>query len=678
MQKGKIGLVIGLSLIVFLGLAWWFWSLGSVKQLGHEKVRLIIEKGTVLAATKSSGFETKAETGLELEPGDKVRTSSDASAVIQAYGRAEIRLDGDTSLTISEAHGGSDPFLVRVSLQGGRIWSGLVRLLDLDSGYEIHADKVVATVRGTSFAFGKEETKSEIWMDRGGITASANGQKEYAVGGQWVSYQDGNSAGRGEIDKSAWANDSWIASNRDADARFMESALKTLQDSLGAEQSILPDAWNYGISLWSEKLHLAFSGNRRHSLWSSYYGRKLGQVYILAKAGKSGLAYQRLSALERELENALSGKDGQDYRRAVRPIIGRALLATSDIAPGDVLFRYKLGLEDLYAKAWDDDAANNFYARSLVVDARLDEAERFDCMAKGMENVREAINAVEQGLAREKADYNKIVSGLDAAKKNILEDKLKVQELRLKRLGDKLKACETTLQNPPQQSDVSTSTATSTQSATSTLPIKQVQGATTTKPKLETTQTDPVIKPSFGLVRIELTAQPNPIEVGGRTQLFVKGYKRDGSSMDVTPYATFQILGGVGTIIDSTYTAAKAGSVTIQANVPDGDANYSSTASITIQQAVTLSSLSIKPASATVYPGQSQAFTATAVYSNGFSKDVTAYATWSASSGSMSANVFTAGRTAGSTTITCKYVEDGKTLTAQSLLQVMGANNVLN
>lgn len=687
MKRRKISILVTVAILLFLGLAWWFWSLGSLKPDGPDKVRLIIEKGTVLAATKKSGFETKAESGMELEAGDKVKTAAGSSAVIEAYGKAQMRLDENTSVTITEMQDGNLPFVMRWNLEAGRVWSGILRLLDLDSRYESSVGNVVATVRGTSYALGARNQMYELWADHGGVTAQNGGEaKGYVVGGQWAAYGlNGVLKERGEIASSTWANDPWIEANRVADIKFSEASFSNLRDSLGAKQNILPGAWNYGLSLWSENLHLSFAGNGKQALWARYFGRKLGQVYILAQGGKSGLAYQKLSGFERDLESVMSGKDGQKYREAVRPVIGDALLAVSDVSPGDILFRYKLSLEDLYAKSWDDDAANNFYARALAVDSRLEEAEEFDCKAQGSDAVKEAINAVEQGLARENADFEKISAGLNQARKDILVEKLKIQELRLKRFVDFMKVCEATerRQDLPLDTATTTQAATST-SATSTDSLKPpFQSTTTTKPKTDmpaTATTTSAVKPVLGLVRIELTAQPNPIEVGGKANLYVKGYKRDGTNMDVTSFASYQVLGSIGSIAGSTYVSSRPGSVTIQANVPDGSMTLSSTATITVNQAVTLSSLTLKPSGATLYPGQSQNFSAIANYSNGFTKDVTGEVAWSFSNsiGSLSGSTYTAGRTAGTAIVSAKFTEDGKSVSAQATIQVVNANQIVN
>jgi RHS repeat-associated protein/uncharacterized repeat protein (TIGR01451 family) len=107
---------------------------------------------------------------------------------------------------------------------------------------------------------------------------------------------------------------------------------------------------------------------------------------------------------------------------------------------------------------------------------------------------------------------------------------------------------------------------------------------------------------------------------------------------------------------------ASAGSVTNSATIagnetPDPNpANNSATVTTTVQNAVTLSSVSVTPASASLAPAQTVQLTATAIYSDNSTQDVTAQAVWTTSA--------TAVATVGTTGFVTAVAEGTATITA--------------
>jgi uncharacterized protein YjdB len=141
------------------------------------------------------------------------------------------------------------------------------------------------------------------------------------------------------------------------------------------------------------------------------------------------------------------------------------------------------------------------------------------------------------------------------------------------------------------------------------------------------------------------------IASGQNQQLTAQGVYSDGTSHDVTSQVTWASNnGGVASVTGGLVTGVSAGSATITATL----GSVSKTASATVTAAL-LQSINVSPATSSVATGQSQAFTAYGLFSDGSTTDITNSVTWN----SNAANVATVNPTglatgvgAGSATIT--------------------------
>lgn len=680
-KRSPVVLLVVIIICLAATLMWWFWSMGRLPADSPSKLHLAIVKGSVFV-TKEGAPEEQAKSGMEVYSGDRIRTGESSAASVMSYGKADIRLDSQTSMVITEAQDGIDSsFVMNWKLESGRIWSRILHLLDLRDDFKGQSNQVIATVRGTAFGMVANGQTVDLIADQAGISVmdgQNNGNKNYLVGGEWVQFDSNNRLiGRGDVSSSTWRDNAWIKENREADNKYAASAELSFIESLNAKNGVPPDHWSYSLSLWSEDAHLVFAGKNKEKLWARYFGRRIGYVHDLIGRGKSGLAFQMLSEIDKELNSKLTDTKSKENRQAIRPVLGKAMLALSSIDPGNNLFRLKLGVEDMYARAWDDDEAASFYARSLSVDARLDEAERFDCQPNVEDLVKEAVNAVTQGLARENNDFDQIASSLTVADRTELSAKLQIQTLRLDFFKRHLEMCTKTAQTSADGVETATSTSQATTTGDVVRPTQTTSTTPTKPPVIATTtqspqQTQPVVQ-TLGLTRIELFAQPSPANVGDRVKLFVNGYKADGSMVDVTSRATFKLVGSLGSLSGATYIASTAGSVTIQATAVDSGKTFTSSVSLVINQGVTLTSISLSPASGSINTNGSLPLSVVANYSNGFSKEISSSVQWSVSNSlaRMAGTSLVAGNTAGTVTVTASYSDLGTTKTTVGNYQII-------
>ncbi len=107
------------------------------------------------------GERMEAEQGPVSE-GDVIETGNDSSAAIiwPEYGRTVI--DANSKITLTKAEKDGDKLNVNMKMDFGRMWTRLERLLGRDSGFEVRASNVVATVRGTSFGVERPRTGGNV------------------------------------------------------------------------------------------------------------------------------------------------------------------------------------------------------------------------------------------------------------------------------------------------------------------------------------------------------------------------------------------------------------------------------------------------------------------------------------------------------------------------------------
>lgn len=693
MKKSRVIALILLGLLVVFGVLFWqFWSLGSVQSMGDPTFRLVIHEG---AAVVKSGnqVEKQASSGMEVGPGDVIRTGGSSRASIVAEGRSNLRLEGDTEVEVQDYVSSWDQgFVFRFRLNAGKTWSRVLKLLDLGSVYEGETDNVVATVRGTAFALEHAGPETQLYVGHSAVIApifgSTMGQNVFTLN-EWSNFdQEGRVLLRGDISSSTWPDLDWVADQKKADNNFVDSAKKKILETLSAGGGTPIDSWLFNLSRSSERWHLKFAGDECSSLSVKYAGRRLYHVYDLAVRGKSGLAFQHLTELEKELmDDEQQCTKRQDFAGPV----GMMLLAFSGVTPEDDLYKLKLRFEDLYISLFEENSAEAFWAHALALDSRLDELERFGCRPDFRQPMERALEAVEQGLARQDSAFELLPDNLDEDVVMLLANKTHVQHVRLERFLERLEQCAYEDLNPRLDDAISTST-TSTEMMTPTStedinndqinanelqPESEPNPVVTPEPELRPEPEPQVTEPTaLDLMRIQLFAQPNPMNVGGVSNLYVKGFKNDGSEFDATSYANFEQIGSLGSIVGNQFKADRSGSVTIIARITDQGNELTSQVSLNIVAPMVLDYLEVSGnGSAQVYQGNTRQLTVIAHYTNGEMKTVTANSSYSVSDstiGTMSGSVFRAGMNGnGWVTVTAEYSESGVTKQGQVSFEVI-------
>ena len=147
-KKGKVLLAIIGAILLLLGLHW-FWSLGAVASVERKFIRVEAVEGHVewKRANENEWRELTATT--EVNTGDAVRTDVNARARILWGDRGVTRLDPATEIVLDAAPRGNmiDAALLRVRLESGRVWSRMLKMIDINEGMQVQTNNVVATIR---------------------------------------------------------------------------------------------------------------------------------------------------------------------------------------------------------------------------------------------------------------------------------------------------------------------------------------------------------------------------------------------------------------------------------------------------------------------------------------------------------------------------------------------------
>ena len=168
---------------------------------------------------------------------------------------------------------------------------------------------------------------------------------------------------------------------------------------------------------------------------------------------------------------------------------------------------------------------------------------------------------------------------------------------------------------------------------------------------------------------IHISPSPISMAAGNSTQLTANAVYTDGSIQDVTSQATWSSSASTVVSVDAAglAKAVSQGSATITATV----GSLSGTVNATVT-AATLKSIAVTPSTASIAMGETQAFTANAIFSDGSSTDITKSVTWSSSAGTVAA-VDATGLATGLATGSASITATSSTISGSASLTVTAA-----
>jgi len=315
MKKTIIFLLI---IIVIVGIGGWALMTAYASSIDIEDpaIWLYEEKGSVYYNSDGEGFiNVSGETPLM--QGDSVKTDENSKAKIVFYDSQEIILDENTEIEITKGViDENSPLLtkVKVNLKEGQVWSRLLELLHPDAAFEVEADNVVATVRGTSFNVSYLGDEVNVAVFENSISVSdeegeVEVNEEDVLIYQPVKMDDTASADeiealkRSRFQKRKLRIDerkqAWVKNNIERDLDFKEEISKRRKRILN-QVGPLPGDKFYKLKRLSEKISLmtAFDKYQKEKVSRNIKIKRLLEIEALIESGRKDQALTIINAID--------------------------------------------------------------------------------------------------------------------------------------------------------------------------------------------------------------------------------------------------------------------------------------------------------------------------------------------------------------------------------------------
>lgn len=516
----------------------WFWSLGSLPESRDQAMVLGTVEGSV--EVRATGGETwqPAGAGQVLQTGDRIRVGSEGSAVVRWDGLGETVLGPNTELLLkSDAPvQGTDERSVELRLEAGRIWTRLLRLVEVDAGFMVETPEIVATVRGTSFDLSHIDGRSELWVTESSVEADSGRTSLVVPEGRSAVFTKGSSPTSTER-ISLLTQDPWRRTNLERDQIFFGEVRDTLRERIGLNR-VPTNRTLQRLSFLSESVHSRFASEERKQTQASLYVvRRLALARRTADGGRSGLAYQEWSRFEAEMKARLVGEEAELWRGVFRSALSLVLRLYDDVMPNTPAYRLKQDIEDARL-AVATAPVERFAVQLAIVDSRVTEGRH--ALSQGsFPDAGQMTTIAEQGLK----NVNRELEGaeLPSAARTVLRRKAAALLARIEALSADVKAGEQAVAVP-----------------VVVLPETTTSTATTTLPVTPATSTVPVPPPAVRPISLSVNPAQATVPVFGQVPFTVRLSLSDGQTRDVTSQAKTTLSDlARGSIIRGLFTAGQ-------------------------------------------------------------------------------------------------------------------------
>lgn len=541
---GSIGAVLVLVVSVF---GWWFWSLGSVQAGATPVIAVEVVKPPVEIRRTGSDAWRLLDEAEPVLPGDRIRTGAEGEARITWGDRGYTRIDPSTELVVGQAplEGHLTPGAkIELEIEGGRIWSRMLKLLDLDSSVQVRTSDVVATVRGTTFGIVKEADGSQAAVTESVVEISGSAATTLLRDNQWGLFLPGGvpKEVRDLRPDDAWAQEH-MRRDREDDAKFAEY----LRDRAERRAAEFEGAPVFLIDL-SERLRLRLASRAdAPRLAAAYAERRLGRALV--------------SGEEREWGAFLRYADRADAERGRLLGLVHVALAARLRERGPEAFSSPLAFRRALA---DPSEASRAYLDALMLDERIDDAvlreERRDPEALGR-------------LAQDVGIFETRVESLDASEDE--KDGLRKKAAALR------KRLEYVLGLPRPEPGPEPIPEPAPQ------PIQGTQVPDPAQP------TPPILKPAEEpapaqaptlYARFSLLVSPSIVDIGQPVRVSLYGITQEGRADDLTASATFSSgRASDGSFAGTMFTPSVAGTVSLHGTYVDTSGPRTASASVTVR-----------------------------------------------------------------------------------------------
>ncbi len=150
----------------------------EVQQEGEPVSLEVFSPGVFIMRPGENDWQEVSQPGSQIYVGTKIKTDDSGRAQLTFENGTVTRLDSNTQITLEVYE--VAPFETQISLDNGRVWSRIAKLLGKES-YQTQSENLVAAVRGTAYGHEIIDGADKIIVAANQIEARCNNQTQEAI-----------------------------------------------------------------------------------------------------------------------------------------------------------------------------------------------------------------------------------------------------------------------------------------------------------------------------------------------------------------------------------------------------------------------------------------------------------------------------------------------------------------
>ncbi|MFO0764640.1 MAG: FecR domain-containing protein [Patescibacteria group bacterium] len=621
MKKHLIIAVAVVLAVLLFGVLGYAWSLGMVDEVTPLSAHIeVLEGSAELKKAGADAFQTVNGTSTTVGAGDTVRAAKGGVVEIIWGDQGVSRLEDGSEIMIDSAPDftADEPSAISLKLTAGRIWSRMVKVLDLDKPMQVKAGDVVATVRGTTYGVELNADGANVVVDDSVVSVDRGDGNDTMIA-DLQSAMIGNGTSTIVMDSSE--GNAWRKQEQEKDYRFDQRYADWVAKREAKRSDRIRKA-PQGMVRLGERMRLLLAGKDRKALASGYARRAM--ALSIADPDQADKA---LALMQDRMGNAGDSREVQRELNALQSFMNRTDL------DGPKAFGVRAPSRGLLKKMREHRLAmakvdlDRLYREALDIDEDIDE------LLYMADNRRDASITIASLLTR--------IDRIDEAAKKLTEQdraKLSKKTAALRRRLERWFDLKTAI--------VPTAPTEPTITPTSTVEAPEIPGIPGTKPPVIKPPTDATTTQQVPTTRVyqrlELVPTPSAITVGGRSIVRAYGVRADGGVDDITTSVRFSLVtGALGTMASNVFSASFAGTAKINGTFTDPQGVRTAVAEVLVTEPVkvdpsALVSVAIVTTSpTTVGCGSSIPIKVMGTYGDGSQKDITIMASYGTSDGKL-------------------------------------------
>lgn len=618
MKKHLIITVCIVLVAILLCVVGYAWSLGTVDTVAPLTTHIEVLKGTA-ELKKSNADKAISVTGTStvLEVGDTVKAGEDSQVEVVWGDQGVTRLENGSEIVIESAPDfqSEETAAISIKLTAGRIWSRMVKVLDLDKPMQVRAGDVVATVRGTTYGVALEGDDTMIVVDESVVSYARDNENETMVADLQAAFV--GDGGKTDVIESAEQN-AWRLEQQQNDFRFDQRYAEWMFKRETKQSQRIKNAPRALINL-GERMRLATAGSKKKAELAASYARRSVALAIvdptkadtamnammarMDKADKNGKKVAReLNAMQSFMNRTnLDGPKDFGVRTPSASLMKKMRTQRKSLA--------KLDIDQLYRDTLDID--EDIDQLLYMSDDRRDADITIARLLERIDTIDDAIKKLKDPKAKE------------------LEKKLAALRKRLERWFD-IKASKPIKEDDNKKDEVTIEEP------------KDIPGIPGSKPTSIKPPKEVINEPAPTTriyQRLELVPTPSSLTLNERTTVRAFGIRPDGAVDDITSQVRFAPrYSGDGVFVGNVFKPAITGIISLNGTFVDPQGARTAAVSISVTDGSTainpneLVSIALVTTSPTnVSCGVTIPFKVIGTYGDGTKQDVTVKASYATS-----------------------------------------------